>query len=362
MNTRLRKVLRVSMFAFTLLFATSFIATACMGISDFEKSKQLQNGYEDAFIHTVENYKNQKFALEVEFGETVPSDYEVYVFCVPKSMWYLVRDNASLNLNDIPAENYIYNQTAVKSSILVGENIVIPDWGSWAFVFLNLNGDEMTAIISMSHQHVLWWLWIVIPTLVVAGLVTYGVVENVTKYERAKMDSEKAMSKLGVKSEAQRQRAAYWLISNGTEEDLAQLKLLLKDENPLARANSAFAIGGIAKRIGDKSLGAVLKEQYAVETNDMVKEEIVDALCDVADESSLDILAKYIQNDHNEILRFDIAEALEEIASKDSIQILVDVINADNTDSLKIACRRALEKIAKQQNTTADALIKKHTK
>ena len=363
MSNRLKKVLRINLFAFTLLIAASFITTSSvMGLTDFDQTKQLQNGYADAFIYTVQNYKNQKFSLEVTLAETVPDAYEIYVFCTTRDQWYRIRDNSSLGINAIPADQFLYNQTATTDGMLTGENIVIPDWGSWTFVFLNLNGDEVSADILVKHQHVLWWLWIVIPSLVVAGLVTYGVVENVTRYERAKMDSEKAIKNLGIKNEGRRQRAAYWLISNGTEEDLEVLRELLKDENPLNRANSAFAIGGISRRFGDKSLSRILIDQYNVEENAMVKEEIVDALCDIADESALDILAKYIKSDHNEVLRFNIAKALEEIASPKSIQTLVEVINDDNTDTLKIACRRALEKIAKAEGTTADALIKKHSK
>jgi len=363
MSNRLKKVLRINIFAFTLLIAASFITTSSvMGLTDFDQTKQLQNGYADAFIYTVQNYKNQKFSLEVTLAETVPDTYEVYVFCVPREQWYRIRDNNTLGIDAIAENQFLYNQTATTDETLVGENIVIPDWESWTFVFLNLNGDEVSADIMVKHQHILWWLWIVIPSLVVAGLVTYGVVENVTRYERAKMDSEKALKNLGIKNEGQRQRAAYWLISNGTKEDIAVLKELLKSENPLSRANSAFAIGGISKRFGDKSLARTLIDQYNVEENEMVKEEIVGALCDVADDSGVDILVKYIKSDHNEVLRFSIAEALEEIASPKSIQTLVEVINDDNTDALKIACRRALEKIAKAEGTTADALIKKHSK
>ncbi len=370
MNNRLKKVLRINMLAFTLLLATSIISTTIvMGIPDFDSSKQLEHGFPDAFTHAVENYKNQKFTLEVELGATVPSDSTIYVFVVPRDEWYHIRDNSSLFMNDIAAEDYLYNDSVTKlftadndPAILVSEDIIIPDWEAWTMIFLNLNGAQLTATIKIEHQHILWWLWIVLPTLVVFGFVTYGVVENVTRYERVKMTSEKAIKKLGIRNEAERQRAAYWLISNGTEEDLVLLKELLHSENPLSRANSAFAIGGISKRIGDRSLAAVLIDRYNIETDEMVKEEIVNGLCDVADDSSLKILEKYLAIDHNEILRFNIAEALEDIASPKSIPKLVETINGSNTETLKIACRRAMKKIAKIEGSTADVLIKKHTK
>ncbi len=373
MSTELKKVLRINMLAFTLLLATSIISsTLVMGLSDFDQSKQLQHGYVDAFTHTVENYKNQRFTLEITLGETVTNDSTIYVFVVPRYDWFRIRNNASLSVSDISAGNFLYNDsvtkiysTALDKEILVtlvGENIVIPDWEPWTMIFLNLNGAELSAVIMVEHQHILWWLWIVIPSILVIGLVTYAVVGNVTKYERVKMSAEKAITKLGIKNEAERQRATYWLISNGTEEDLAQLIELLSDKNPFNRANSAFAIGGISKRIGDKTLARILINQYNIEAEEMVKEEIVNALCDVADDSSIAIFEKYLKIEHNEILRFNIAEALEDIASKKSIPILVEMISSNNTDTLKIACRRALEKIAKTENTTADALIIKYNK
>ncbi|MHA1556624.1 MAG: HEAT repeat domain-containing protein [Candidatus Heimdallarchaeota archaeon] len=373
MSNRLRKVLRINKLMLTLLLATSIISmTFVMGLSDIDKSVRIEHGYDEAYIYTVENYKNQRFALEVEFDATVSIDYVLYVFCVPREEWNRVEENGTLHINDIPAENFLFNATVTKLVDLldtdnviidlIGEDIVIPDWEPWTFVFLNLNGEDLTTNVMVKHQHILWWLWIVLPTLVIAGLTTYGVAGNLTKYERAKMTSEKAISKLGIKNEAERQRAAYWLISNGTEEDLIHLKDLLHNDNPLSRANSAFAIGGISKRIGDKSLAAVLIDRYNMETDEMVKEEIVNGLCDVADDSSLKILEKYLTIDHNEILRFNIAEALEDIASHKSIPTLVETINGSNTETLKIACRRALEKIAKIEGSTAAALIKKHTK
>ncbi len=368
-----KKVLRISILAFILLLATSIISTTLvMGLTDFDQSKQLQDGYEEAFTHTVENYKNQRFTIEITLEETVSNNSIVYVFVVPRDDWSRIRDNASLGISDIPAENFLYNESVEKVYFdiddktvlvtLVGENIVIPDWNPWTMIFLNLNGEELSSSIKVEHQHILWWLWIVIPSLIITGLITYGVVENVTRYERVKMSSEKAIKKLGIKNEAERQRAAYWLISNGTEDDLAQLIELLSNENPLNRANAAFAIGGISKRIGDKSLGRVLIDQYNVDIDEMVKGEIVNAMCDVADESALEILEQYLKFEHNEILRFNIAEALEVIASHKSIPSLVEIINGNNTETLKIVCKRALTKIAKIEGTSADALIKKHSK
>lgn len=362
MNTRLRKVLRINMLAFTLLLATSIVTTSfVMGISDVDKSVSLASGYATAYTYTVENYKNQKFTIEVEVDETAASSDKVSVFCVPRHEWLLIQDNNSLHVMDIPAEQFLFNDTADKFEILVGEDIVIPDWEEWTFVILNLTGDDLTILVMIKHQHILWWLWVVLPSIIIIGLVTYGIVGNLTKYERAKMNSEKAISKLGTKNEAERQRAAYWLISNGTGEDIGKLKELLHDDNSLNRANAAFAIGGISKRIKDKTLARVLIDRYNIETDEMVKEEIVNGLCDIADESSLEMLEQYLKIDHNEILRFNIAEALEEIASPKSISILVEILNGINTDSLKIACSRALEKIATKERTNTDALIAKYS-
>ena len=201
-------------------------------------------------------------------------------------------------------------------------------------------------------------MYIVIPALIVVGLVTYALVENFTKYERAKMYSSKALKKLGDRNEGIRKRAYYWLISNGTLEDLKILEGLLKSENPLVRANAAISIGGISKRLNDKSLSKVLIDLYNSEEVDYVKEDIVGALCDIEDEAALEILEKYLLMDHNEILRFTIAESLEDLASPKSVKFLVEVIKGDNTDTLKLACRRALEKIAIKEGTTADAYLK----
>jgi HEAT repeat protein len=174
------------------------------------------------------------------------------------------------------------------------------------------------------------------------------------------MYNDKALKKLSARTEGERKRAAYWLVSNGEKQDLEILKTMIDDENPKTRESVAFAMGGVSKLIGDKSATKILLQRYDLEEDLAVKEAIVSALCDVTDENSLHIYNKYLEADHNEILRFRIAETLEELASPKSIPTLAKIINGDNTDTLKIACRKALEKIAIKEKTTVDALLKKH--
>jgi HEAT repeat protein len=175
------------------------------------------------------------------------------------------------------------------------------------------------------------------------------------------MDNKKALKKISARTEGERKRATYHLISNGGSDELAVLKPMLNESRPSVRENAAIAIGAISRRIDDSSSVAVLLKRYEIETDGLCKEAIVGALCDIGDVSALSIYEKYIEREHNEKLRFRIAETLAEIASEKSAPVLVKIIQGNNTDTLKEASQRALEIIAKKAGTTAEKLITKHS-
>ncbi len=344
-------LLAILMIIIAPVISSSFVS----GLVDFDGPRTIDPGYTDAFTYTVDTFKNYRFTVDISFNETVNPSYTLNILFTTRAEWdeMLAGTKTLHNMTEFKYNTTVYHAQPLQI------DVVIDDWGEWTFVFLNLNDAEFLTQIRLARQHILWWFWIVIPVVVVIGLVAYGVVENVTKYERARMDLEKAMKKLSSRSEGERKRAAYWLVSNGTKEELANLSQMLDDSKSEIRENAAFVLGGISKRIGDKSYANSLLKKYEIEEDEEVKEAIVSALCDVASTSSIDIFKKYILSDHNENLKFRIAEALEEIASRKTVPVLVEVIEGDNTDTLKIACKRALEVIAKKEGTTVESLMKK---
>lgn len=349
------KMTKIGLLAILMIMIAPVISSSFVsGLVDFDGPRTIDPGYVDAFTYTVDTFKNYRFTVDISFNETVDPSYTLNVFFTTRAEWdeMLAGTKTLHNMTESLYNTTVYHAQPLKI------DVVIPDWEEWTFVFLNLNTLEFLTQIRLARQHILWWLWIVIPVVVVVGLVTYGIVENVTKYERARMDIDKAMKTLSSRSEGERKRAAYWLISNGTKEELAILSQMLDESKSVVRENAAFVLGGIAKRVGDKSYATSLLKKYESEEDEEVKEAIVSALCDVASASSIDIFEKYILSDHNENLKFRIAEALEEIASRKSVPVLVKVIEGDNTDTLKIACKRALEVIAKKEGTTVESLMK----
>jgi hypothetical protein len=343
-------------FALIVVFQLSIPFVA--GVIDTDRPRTVRPGYANAFIYTVRNYKNQRVILTIFFNETVPDGVTIHVFVTSEEEWHLMAEGQR-SYNNMQ-DNRTYH--LVQKNELYSQEFIVPDWEDWTFVFLNLNGfDVYCEQIRIEHQHILWWLMIVIPGIVIIGFVIYAVVERVTKYERLRMDNKKSINKLSNRSEGERKRAAYWLISNGNKEDLEILKEKLSEDRVIVRENAAFTIGGISRRIGDKSASKVLLQRYEEEEDALVKEAIVGALCDISDVSSLKIFEKYLLSEHNEILRFRIAEALEEIASEKSAKALVKVMDAENTDTLKIACKKALESIAKKIGSSVDKLITKYS-
>ena len=349
---RMTKVglLAILMIMIAPVISSSFVS----GLVDFDGPRTIDPGYDVAFTYTIDTFKNYRFTVDISFNETVDPSYTLNVIFTTRAEWdeMLAGTKTLQNMSDYKINTTVYHAVPLQY------DVVIEDWGDWTFIFLNLNAAEFLTQIRLARQHVLWWLWIVIPIVVIVGFVAYGVIENVTKYERARMDIEKAMKKLTSRGEGERKRAAYWLISNGTKEELPALSQMLDEAKPMIRENAAFVLGGISKRVGDKSYANSLLKKYESEEDEAVKEAIVSALCDVASASSIEIFEKYILSDHNENLRFRIAEALEEIASRKAVPVLVKVIEGDNTDTLKIASKRALEVIAKKEGTTVESLMK----
>ncbi len=357
MSKATARITKISLFAILVIMIAPVISTTLVqGIVDFDGPRTIDPGYEDAFTYTIDTFKNYRFTVVVGFNQTVLPSYLLNVFVVTRVAWDQMLEGTKTRHN-MTTDDYLFNETVYHAQPLTFE-VIIPNWDEWTFVFFNPNPNEMLTQIRLARQHILWWLWIVIPILVIVGLVAYGVIENVTKYERARMDIDKALKKIHSRNEGERKRASYWLISNATKQELAALSHLLENEKPHIRKEAAFALGGLSKRLGDKSYANSLLKKYEAEKNDAVKESIVGALCDVASIDSLSIFEKYIMSDHNENLKFRIAKALEEIASKKSVPILVKVIESDNTDTLKIACKRALEAIAKKEGTTVENLMK----
>ncbi|NHJ46455.1 MAG: hypothetical protein FK733_01585 [Asgard group archaeon] len=357
MNKVARKYLKFGMLTITFIMVAQLAIPLVAGVIDSDRPRTIQPGYGRAYIYTVRNYKNQKITITTFFNETVPSYYDLHVFCTREEEW--------LDISDGEASVFDMQQNASFHVVDHGERYVleyiVPDWEDWTFVFLNLNPADMLTQIRIEHQHVLWWLWIVIPSVVIIGLVVYGVVETTTKYERAKMNNDKAMDKMESRSDSERQRATYYLQSNGGKEEIPLLKEKLLDTRPAIRENAAKALGGISRRIGDKSSSVDLLKAYDVESDGLCKEAIVGALCDIGDVNALPIYEKYIEFDHNEKLRFRIAETLAEIASEKSSKILVKIMQGENTDTLKIAANRALEKIAAKASTSVDKLMTKYS-
>ncbi|MFW9924982.1 MAG: HEAT repeat domain-containing protein, partial [Candidatus Thorarchaeota archaeon] len=345
MNNGLKRTTKISLLTLTIIFVITFVSVAFVNsIVLFDGPKTIQSGYEDAYTYSIENFKNQRFTISVVYDATSSVNNELHIFCAKQGDWERVRDNNSLGITDIPADSFLENMTILEGEGQGTYEVIIPDWGDYTFVFLNLESISFTVIIKIEQQHVLWWLWIVLPSIVVVGLVTYGIVETTTKYERQRMHSDKALGKLGSKNEPDRKRSIYWLTSNGTIDDLHKCITMLLDENPLLRGSAAQVIGGISRRLEDKGNSKYLIELYEKETNERVKEHIVGALCDIADKAGIDILTKYLKIDSNEVLRFRIAEALEEIGSIKTAPVLVSIIKDENTDTLKMASSRALKK------------------
>lgn len=361
MSNKLKRLSRISLFAFILIIFVSLFATqSVLGITDFNKQTKIPPGYTDAFIHTINNYKNQKFSVNFTVIDlNVDPDAIVSVFVIYRDNWTDIQDG-NLNLSTLPAKFFLYNETVGVNGTLLYD-VTIPDWDAWIFVFLHFEEFDVTAHIKLEHRHILWWMWILIPGLIVAGLTTYGIVENVTKYERARMYNDKAIKKLESRNEGERKRGAFWLVSNGDKQDLEVLKTMIDHEKDETRESVAFSIGGLSALLADKSATSVLLARYEIEEVYLVKEAIISALCDIVDESSIPFYTKYLEEDHNEILRYKIAQTLGKLASPKTIPVLVKILNGENTDTLKLACTDALEIIAKNENTTADALIKKHT-
>ncbi|MHA1124822.1 MAG: HEAT repeat domain-containing protein [Candidatus Heimdallarchaeota archaeon] len=361
MSKRLKRLSRISLFAFIfIIFVSLFASSSVLGITDFNKQRKIQEGYSGAFTHTVSNYKNQRFKINLTVLDlNVAPDALVHAFVIYRDNWTAIIDH-TLNLSDLSIKFFLYNQTVGVLETLLFE-VTIPSWETWIFVFMHDQVGEVTTHIKLAHNHVLWWMWILIPGLIIAGLTTYGIVENVTKYERARMHNDKALKKLSSRNEGERKRAAFWLVSNGNKEDLEILKSMMNEDKSAMRESIAFSIGGLSKLINDKSASKVLLDRYEVEEEYPVKEAIVSALCDIVDNSSIPIYTKYLESEHNEILRYQIAQTLELLASPKTIPVLVKVVTSENTDTLKLACNLALEKIAKNEKTTVDALIKKHS-
>lgn len=371
MRATLKRASRVSILAFTLIVMTSLITvSSVIGGLIMDRPKTVKPGISNAFIYSVDNFKNRRYTVTIELDVTVPEGFILQSLVVFRNEWERIRANSTLGLSDINENLLLANETVEKGTagtILEPEpdileyQVIIPDNDDWTFVFLNLNNADMLCHFRITNQHILWWLWIVIPTIIVVGLVSYGVTENVTRYQRARMESSKALSKLGHKSEGERKRSVYWLISNGTEEDLAALAEQLNSTNSIVRGNAAWAIGGLARRLNDKSFGTIITQKFNEETDPITKEEMVASLCDIGHKPALPIFEKYLLSNKNEILRFRIAEALEEMAITESAPFLVKIINGENTETLKLATRRALKKIADLQGTTVEDLIKKYT-
>ena len=60
MSKRLKRMSRISLFAFITIIFVSFTASqTVLGITDFDQQRKIPAGYEDAFTHTINNYKNQ---------------------------------------------------------------------------------------------------------------------------------------------------------------------------------------------------------------------------------------------------------------------------------------------------------------
>jgi len=361
MSKRLKRMSRISLFAFIfIIFVSLFASSSVLGITDFNKQRKLQSGYDEAFTHTVNNYKNQRFSINITILDiNIAENATAYVFVIYRDNWTDIT-NGELNFSTLALKFFLYNQTVGVNETLLFD-VTIPSWDAWIFVFMHFEEGEITSFIKLSHKHVLWWMWILIPGLIIAGLTTYGLVENFTKYERARMNHDKALKKLSSRNESDRKRAAYWLVSNGDKQDLEILKGMIDNDKSQTRESVAFSIGGVSKLIDDKSATKVLLNRYEIEEEYLVKEAIVSALCDIVDDSSIPIYTKYLESEHNEVLRYQIAQTLEKLQSPKTIPVLVKIIQGENTDTLKLACTKALKTIAKLENTTADALIKKHT-
>ncbi|MHA1879753.1 MAG: HEAT repeat domain-containing protein [Candidatus Heimdallarchaeota archaeon] len=358
----LKRMSRVYIFTFALIFITAASTYTAMGATDFKGIKSIKPGLNNAFRYSIRNFKNQRFTISVFFNETVPTSYWLLVFCIDRQTLTDLEQGrlTPYNLTETSGEYLFYYNVSHSEYFEVTE--VIPDWEEWTFMFLNLNENEMMTYITIKRQHVLWWLGLLLPLLAIGGLVSYYVAERVTRYERARMDNEKAIKKLSSRKESERKKGAYWLISNGTEKEIEILRKKLDDANPIVRENAAFALGGISKRLGDKSSSKILLEKYKVETELPVKESIVGALCDVGDISALSIFEKYLHSEHNEQLRYKIATALGDIGHIKAAATLVKVLENKNTDALKLAARGSLKKIAKNAGESVESLINKYSK
>ncbi|MHA1220658.1 MAG: hypothetical protein ACTSQB_02885, partial [Candidatus Heimdallarchaeota archaeon] len=81
MSKATRRMVKFGILAFTVFMIIQMSTTSVDGIVDFNRPRTIKPGYEDAFTHTVRNYKSQRFTITVSFNETVPVDYTLHVFC-----------------------------------------------------------------------------------------------------------------------------------------------------------------------------------------------------------------------------------------------------------------------------------------
>ena len=165
-------LLAILMIMIAPVISSSFVS----GLVDFDGPRTIDPGYVDAFTYTIDTFKNYRFTVDISFNETVDPSYTLNVFFTTRTEWdeMLAGTKTLSNMTD-----YLFNATVYHGQPLQ-YSVVIPDWEEWTFVFLSFNAAEFLTQIRLARQHVLWWLWIVIPIVVIIGLVAYGVVENVT--------------------------------------------------------------------------------------------------------------------------------------------------------------------------------------
>ncbi|NHJ33635.1 MAG: hypothetical protein FK732_12310, partial [Asgard group archaeon] len=149
-----------------IMIAPVISSSLVMGIVDFDGPRTIDPGYIDAFTYTIETFKNYRFTVDVRFNETVDPSFTLQVFVTTRVEWddMLAGQKTLHNMTDYLYNNTIYHAQPVQF------DVVIPDWDEYTFVFLNLNPSEFLTQIRLERQHILWWLWIVIPAVVIIGL------------------------------------------------------------------------------------------------------------------------------------------------------------------------------------------------
>ena len=161
------RITKIGLIIFLMTVIAPIISASFInGIVDFDGPRTIDPGIDDAFTYTVNSFQNYKITVDVSFNETVSPTYTLYVVVTSRAEWSEML-NGTKTLDNIT--DFLYNQTIYHNQPFTF-NVIIPNSDEWTFIFFNPNAEPMLTRISITRKHIFWWLWIVIPVLVIIGL------------------------------------------------------------------------------------------------------------------------------------------------------------------------------------------------